>query len=70
MKFNEWLKKKREENGYSVQEFARKAQIHRTNVYELEQNGSNPKLDTLTKTAKAFGMETWRMLKQIEESDV
>ncbi|MCK5603514.1 helix-turn-helix transcriptional regulator [Candidatus Pacearchaeota archaeon] len=67
MQFGGWLHNKRKEYDYTLQELADKMGTSKSVVWYLEQEDSNPKLDTLETIAKAFGMETWRMLKQVEK---
>ena len=65
MDFNIWLHEKREKNGYTIANFAAKAKLTRTYIYELERPGSNPSLSVITKVANGFGIKTWQALKEM-----
>lgn len=53
--FQELFTEKREELGLSVRELGAKAEVSYTVIYDLEQRGVLPKMETILKLAKALG---------------
>lgn len=68
--FGKTLKKLREEFGYSQEELAKKAKLHRTYVSQLERDLKSPSLKTLQKLSAIFNMETSEMVRRIETDNV
>jgi len=52
----------RERQGLSQEEFAERAQVHRTYIGGIERGERNPTLTTIQKIASALGVEPGRLL--------
>ena len=57
------MRKIRNKVGYSQEELADRAQIHRTYIGGIERGERNPTLLTIHRIAKALGVEAVRLLK-------
>ena len=57
------LKRMREEQGLSQEEFAHRAGLHRTYVSMVERQTSAPSITVLEKIAKGLGVEAWEVLR-------
>lgn len=55
-KFGKQLRALREERGWSQEEFADRAGLHRTYVSAVERGVRNPTLSVIERLAKALGM--------------
>lgn len=62
------IKRRREEAGLSQEEFAERAEVHRTYVSQLERGLKSPSVRVLGKVAEALGCEAWELLRDISES--
>ena len=58
------IKRRREVAGLSQEEFADRAQVHRTYVSQLERGIKSPSVRVLAKMAGALGCEAWEMLRE------
>lgn len=56
------LRRLRQENGWSQEEFAFEAGVHRTYISDLERGARNPSLTIIGKLAVAFQVEPGRLL--------
>ncbi|MEQ8747427.1 helix-turn-helix transcriptional regulator [Pyruvatibacter sp.] len=56
------LRKLRQESGWSQEEFAYQADLHRTYVSDLERGTRNPSVLILEKLGKALGVPPGRLL--------
>lgn len=64
-KFGKRLRALREERGWSQEEFADRAGLHRTYVSAVERGVRNPTLSVLERLAKAFGIKLSEMLEAV-----
>lgn len=64
-KFGKRLRQLREERGWSQEEFADRAGLHRTYVSAVERGVRNPTLSVLERIAKALGASLEEMLQSI-----
>ena len=58
------IKRRREAAGLSQEEFAERAQVHRTYVSQLERGIKSPSVRVLVKMAGALRCEAWEILKE------
>jgi transcriptional regulator with XRE-family HTH domain len=65
MNFGEYLKKKREEKGFSQSELSELADLDRTYISMLEREIKTPTIKTLVKIGKALQIKPSDMLKEI-----
>jgi transcriptional regulator with XRE-family HTH domain len=56
------LRRLRQQRGWSQEEFAFEAGLHRTYVSDLERGARNPTIAVLEKVAKALGVRAGRLL--------
>ncbi len=56
------LRRLREEQGWSQEDYADRAGIHRTYVSDIERGRRNPTVRVVEKLAKPFGIEAGRLL--------
>lgn len=56
------VKKLREAKGWSQEEFAFEADIHRTYISDIERGARNPTIQILDKLAKSLNVEPARLL--------
>ncbi len=56
------LRRLRQESGWSQEEFAYKADLHRTYISDLERGTRNPSVLILEKLGKALGVPPGRLL--------
>jgi len=61
-KFGKRLRALREARGWSQEEFADRAGLHRTYVSAVERGVRNPTLSVLERLAKAFGIKLSELL--------
>lgn len=61
-KFGKRLRALREERGWSQEEFADRAGLHRTYVSAVERGVRNPTLSVLERLAKALGIKLSELL--------
>ena len=61
-KFGKRLRQLREERGWSQEEFADRAGLHRTYVSAVERGVRNPTLSVIERLAKALGVSLAEML--------
>lgn len=59
---SENLKALRAERGWSQEELAFEAQLHRTYISDLERSARNPSIEIIEKLANAFGVPPGRLL--------
>ena len=64
-KFGKRLRALREERGWSQEEFADRAGLHRTYVCAVERGGRNPTLSVLERLSKALGISITAMLQGV-----
>ncbi len=64
-KFGKRLRALREERGWSQEEFADRAGLHRTYVSAVERGVRNPTLSVLERLAKAFGITMAELVQTI-----
>jgi transcriptional regulator with XRE-family HTH domain len=64
-KFGKRLRALREERGWSQEEFADRAGLHRTYVSAVERGVRNPTLSVLERLAKALGISITAMLQSV-----
>lgn len=64
-KFGKRLRQLREERGWSQEEFADRAGLHRTYVSAVERGVRNPTLSVLERIAKALGVSLEEMLQSV-----
>ena len=64
-KFGKQLRALREERGWSQEEFADRAGLHRTYVSAVERGVRNPTLSVLERLAKALGIKLSELLATI-----
>lgn len=64
-KFGKRLRALREERGWSQEEFADRAGLHRTYVSAVERGVRNPTLSVLERLAKALGISITAMLQGV-----
>lgn len=57
------VKKLREAKGWSQEEFAHEANIHRTYVSDIERGSRNPTIRIIEKLALPLGVEAFQLLK-------
>ena len=58
------IKRRREAAELSQEEFAERAQVHRTYVSQLERGIKSPSVRVLVKMAGALGCEAWEILRE------
>jgi transcriptional regulator with XRE-family HTH domain len=58
------IKRRREGAGLSQEEFAERAQVHRTYVSQLERGIKSPSVRVLVKMADALKCEPWEILRE------
>jgi transcriptional regulator with XRE-family HTH domain len=58
------IKRRREAAGLSQEEFAERAEVHRTYVSQLERGLKSPSVRVLVKMADALGCEAWEILRE------
>jgi transcriptional regulator with XRE-family HTH domain len=56
------LRKFRLEKGWSQEEFAHQADIHRTYVSDLERAARNPSIDIIERLAKTLGVRAGQLV--------
>ena len=56
------LRRLRHEKGWSQEELADRAELHRTYVSDLERVARNPTITVIAKLAKAFGVKAGQLL--------
>jgi len=56
------LRRLRHESGWSQEEFAERAAIHRTYVSDLERGARNPTITIVERLARAFKVKTGSLL--------
>jgi transcriptional regulator with XRE-family HTH domain len=56
------LRRLRTERGWSQEDFADRAGIHRTYVSDIERGERNPTITVVERLAKAFGVEVGELL--------
>jgi transcriptional regulator with XRE-family HTH domain len=61
--FGRRVRQLRTEQGYSQEEFAAKARIHRTYIGGIERGERNPTLTTIRRLGEALGVPSWMLLK-------
>ena len=59
------IKHRREVAGLSQEEFAERAEVHRTYVSQLERGLKSPSVRVLVKMASALGCEAWELIRDI-----
>lgn len=59
---SENLRSLRAERGWSQEELAFEAQLHRTYISDLERSARNPSIEIIEKLAKAFCVKPGRLL--------
>lgn len=64
-KFGKRLRALREERGWSQEEFADRAGLHRTYVSAVERGVRNPTLSVLERIAKAMGITLSELVKAV-----
>ena len=64
-KFGKHLRALREERGWSQEEFADRAGLHRTYVSAVERGVRNPTLSVLERLAKALGIKLSELLEAV-----
>tara|TARA_R110001606_G_scaffold30173_4_gene93524 strand:+ start:139 stop:348 length:210 start_codon:yes stop_codon:yes gene_type:complete len=64
-KFGKRLRALREEHGWSQEEFADRAGLHRTYVSAVERGVRNPTLSVLERLAKALGVSMAELVQTI-----
>nr|WP_321510271.1 helix-turn-helix transcriptional regulator [uncultured Hyphomonas sp.] len=64
-KFGKRLRALREERGWSQEEFADRAGLHRTYVSAVERGVRNPTLSVLERLAKALGVSMTELVQTI-----
>ena len=64
-KFGKHLRALREERGWSQEEFADRAGLHRTYVSAVERGVRNPTLSVLERLAKALGVSMAELVQAI-----
>ena len=64
-KFGKRLRALREERGWSQEEFADRAGLHRTYVSAVERGVRNPTLSVLERLSKALGISITAMLQGV-----
>ena len=64
-RFGKRLKALRAERGWSQEEFADRAGLHRTYVSAVERAVRNPTLPILAKMAKGFGMSLAELMESV-----
>ena len=65
VQFGRAVRKRRIERGWSQEEFAEKAELHRTYVADIERGVRNVSLCNLDKIAKAFGVSLSALFESI-----
>ena len=63
----EELKKERLRIGFSQEQLAEKAGVHRTYISLLERNIKSPTLDVLFRICKALGVKPSRLVSRLED---
>jgi transcriptional regulator with XRE-family HTH domain len=58
------IKRRREAAKLSQEEFAERAQVHRTYVSQLERGIKSPSVRVLMRMASALGCEAWEILRE------
>lgn len=58
------IKRRREAEGLSQEEFAERARVHRTYVSQLERGIKSPSVRLLVKIADALRCEAWEILRE------
>ena len=56
------IRRLRQENGWSQEDYADRAGIHRTYVSDIERGRRNPTITVVEKLARPFGVEAGRLL--------
>ena len=64
-KFGKRLRQLREERGWSQEEFADRAGLHRTYVSAVERGVRNPTLSVLERLAKALGVKLSELVQSL-----
>lgn len=64
IKFGKRVKKMRVAKGWSQEELAKRAKLHRTYIGSVERNERNISLINIERIAKAFGVAPWQLIKQ------
>ena len=64
-KFGKRLRALREERGWSQEEFADRAGLHRTYVSAVERGIRNPTLSVLDRLADAFGISLTELVRSV-----
>lgn len=64
-KFGKRLRQLREERGWSQEEFADRAGLHRTYVSAVERGVRNPTLSVLERLAKALSMKLSELVQSV-----
>lgn len=64
-KFGKRLRQLREERGWSQEEFADRAGLHRTYVSAVERGVRNPTLSVLERLAKALGIQLSELVQSL-----
>jgi transcriptional regulator with XRE-family HTH domain len=62
-KFGERVKKMRTAKGWSQEQLAKRARLHRTYIGSIERSERNISLINIERIAKAFGMAPWQLIK-------
>ncbi len=62
------IRRRREATGLSQEEFAERAEVHRTYVSQLERGLKSPSVRVLVKMADALGCEAWELLREVSGS--
>jgi transcriptional regulator with XRE-family HTH domain len=62
-KFGKRVKKMRIAKGWSQEELAKRAKLHRTYIGSVERHERNISLINIERIAKAFGMTPWQLIK-------
>jgi transcriptional regulator with XRE-family HTH domain len=61
--FAKRIKKMRVAKGWSQEELAKRAKLHRTYIGSIERSERNISLINIERIAKAFGLKSWQLLK-------
>lgn len=61
--FAKRIRKMRVAKGWSQEELAKRAKLHRTYIGSIERNERNVSLINVERIAKAFGLKPWQLLK-------
>lgn len=63
--FGNRLRQLREAKGWTLEELAEAAKMNELQVGHIERGASDPKLSTITKLAKAFGISSGELLRPL-----